>query len=489
MIQNNSYDADTLHEECGVFGMYDFDGADVASTIYYGLFALQHRGQESCGIAVSDTNGPKGKVLSYKGMGLVNEVFAPENLEQMKGDIGVGHVRYSTAGSSTRENAQPLVLNYVKGTLALAHNGNLINAPQLRKELEYTGAIFQTTIDSEVIAYYIARERLNSQSAEEAVRRACQRLKGAYALVVASPRKLIGARDPYGFKPLCIGKRDNSYIITSETCALDTIGATFVRDVLPGEVVTISPEKGIESDMTMALPKEKEARCIFEYIYFARPDSHIDGVSVYASRIKAGKFLAQDSPVEADLVTGVPESGNAAALGYSLASGIPYGTAFVKNGYVGRTFIKPKQSSRESSVQVKLNVLREAVAGKRVIMIDDSIVRGTTSDRIVRMLRDAATEVHVRISSPPFLWPCYFGTDIPAREQLIAYNRTIEEIRQIIGADSLGYLGIDRLKEMTEGLPICTGCFTGKYPMEPPKQDIRGEYYDKEIDLERKMSR
>ena len=490
MIQNNSYDADTLHEECGVFGMYDFDGADVASTIYYGLFALQHRGQESCGIAVSDTNGPKGKVLSYKGMGLVNEVFAPENLEQMKGDIGVGHVRYSTAGSSTRENAQPLVLNYVKGTLALAHNGNLINAPQLRKELEYTGAIFQTTIDSEVIAYYIARERLNSQSAEEAVRRACQRLKGAYALVVASPRKLIGARDPYGFKPLCIGKRDNSYIITSETCALDTIGATFVRDVLPGEVVTISPEKGIESDMTMALPKEKEARCIFEYIYFARPDSHIDGVSVYASRIKAGKFLAQDSPVEADLVTGVPESGNAAALGYSLASGIPYGTAFVKNGYVGRTFIKPKQSSRESSVQVKLNVLREAVAGKRVIMIDDSIVRGTTSDRIVRMLRDAgATEVHVRISSPPFLWPCYFGTDIPAREQLIAYNRTIEEIRQIIGADSLGYLGIDRLKEMAEGLPICTGCFTGQYPMEPPKQDIRGEYYDKEIDLERKMSR
>ena len=490
MIQNNSYDADTLHEECAVFGMYDFDGADVASTIYYGLFALQHRGQESCGIAVSDTNGPKGKVLSYKGMGLVNEVFAPENLEQMKGDIGVGHVRYSTAGSSTRENAQPLVLNYVKGTLALAHNGNLINAPQLRKELEYTGAIFQTTIDSEVIAYYIARERLNSQSAEEAVRRACQRLKGAYALVVTSPRKLIGARDPYGFKPLCIGKRDNSYIITSETCALDTIGATFVRDVLPGEVVTISPEKGIESDMTMALPKEKEARCIFEYIYFARPDSHIDGVSVYASRIKAGKFLAQDSPVEADLVTGVPESGNAAALGYSLASGIPYGTAFVKNSYVGRTFIKPKQSSRESSVQVKLNVLREAVAGKRVIMIDDSIVRGTTSDRIVRMLRDAgATEVHVRISSPPFLWPCYFGTDIPAREQLIAYNRTIEEICQIIGADSLGYLGIDRLKEMAEGLPICTGCFTGKYPMEPPKQDIRGEYYDKEIDLERKMSR
>ena len=477
MIQNNSYDADTLHEECGVFGMYDFDGADVASTIYYGLFALQHRGQESCGIAVSDTNGPKGKVLSYKGMGLVNEVFAPENLEQMKGDIGVGHVRYSTAGSSTRENAQPLVLNYVKGTLALAHNGNLINAPQLRKELEYTGAIFQTTIDSEVIAYYIARERLNSQSAEEAVRRACQRLKGAYALVVASPRKLIGARDPYGFKPLCIGKRDNSYIITSETCALDTIGATFVRDVLPGEVVTISPEKGIESDMTMALPKEKEARCIFEYIYFARPDSHIDGVSVYASRIKAGKFLAQDSPVEADLVTGVPESGNAAALGYSLASGIPYGTAFVKNSYVGRTFIKPKQEQRESSVKVKLNVLKEAVAGKRVVMIDDSIVRGTTSARIVSLLKAAgAKEVHVRISSPAFLHPCYFGTDIPSEDQLIASGHSVDEICEIIGADSLGYLEVDKLSEMICGQTgYCDACFTGNYPIEPPKIDIRGE--------------
>lgn len=486
-IYDSFIDEDALHEECGVFGMYDFDGGNVASTIYYGLFALQHRGQESCGIAVSDTNGPRGNMVSHKGMGLVNEVFTPEHLDKMKGDIGVGHVRYSTAGSSTHENAQPLVLNYIKGTLAMAHNGNLINANELRRELEYTGAIFQTTIDSEVIAYHIARERLNSKTAEEAVRRACQKLKGAYALVVASPRKLIAARDPFGFKPLCIGKRDNAYIVTSETCALDTIGATFIRDVLPGEVVAITPD-GIESDMSMAIPKEKEARCIFEYIYFARPDSHFDGVSVYASRIKAGRFLAMDSPVEADIVTGVPESGNAAALGYSLESGIPYGTAFVKNGYVGRTFIKPKQSSRESSVQIKLNVLKEAVDGKRVIMIDDSIVRGTTSDRIVRMLRDAgATEVHVRISSPPFLWPCYFGTDIPAREQLIAYNRSIEEIRQIIGADSLGYLGIDRLSEMVEGLPICRGCFNGKYPMEPPKEDIRGDYYDKEKDLERRI--
>ena len=466
-----------IKEECGVFGMYDFDGNDVATSIYYGLFALQHRGQESCGIAVSETMGPKGKVTTHKDMGLIHEAFTPETLAGLKGDIGVGHVRYSTAGSSTRENAQPLVLNYVKGTLGLAHNGNLINAPELRKELEYTGAIFQTTIDSEVIAYHIARERLNTGSVEEAVGRAMKKIKGAYSLIVMSPRKLIGARDPFGFKPLCIGKRDNCYILASETCALDTIGAEFVRDVEPGEIVTISPEKGIESDKSMCLPKEEHARCIFEYIYFARPDSVIDGVSVYHSRILAGKFLAMDSPVEADIVTGVPESGNCAAMGYAMQSGIPYGTAFVKNTYVGRTFIKPKQKSRESSVQVKLNPIREVVEGKRVIMIDDSIVRGTTSDRIVKMLRDAgAKEVHVRISSPPFLWPCYFGTDVPAREQLIAYNRTVEEIRQIIGADSLGYLGLDRLTELVDGLPICKGCFTGKYPMEPPKEDIRGEF-------------
>ena len=467
----------SLHEECGVFGMYDLDGNDVASTIYYGLFALQHRGQESCGIAVSDTCGPKGKVTVHKDMGLVNEVFTQDILDSMKGDIGVGHVRYSTAGASTRENAQPLVLNYVKGTLGLAHNGNLINANDLRKELEYTGAIFQTTIDSEVIAYHIARERLNSKTVEEAVKLAAKKIKGAYALVVMSPRKLIGARDPFGFKPLCIGKRDNAYILASETCALDTLGAEYVRDVLPGEVVTITPEKGIVSDTSLCLPKGQEARCIFEYIYFARPDSQIDGVGVYHSRIMAGRFLAIDSPVEADLVVGVPESGNAAALGYALESGIPYGKAFVKNGYVGRTFIKPKQSNRESSVKIKLNVLREAGEGKRIIMIDDSIVRGTTSDRIVRMLREAgATEVHVRISSPPFLWPCYFGTDIPEREQLIAYNRTIDQIREVIGADSLGYLEIPRLEEIADGLSICKGCFTGKYPIEPPKEDIRGDF-------------
>ena len=433
------YQDDGLHEECGVFGMYDFDGHDVARTIYYGLFALQHRGQESCGIAVSDTEGPKGKVLSSKGMGLVNEVFTQEDLDKLKGNIGVGHVRYSTAGASTRENAQPLVLNYIKGTLALAHNGNLVNAPELRRELAHDGAIFQTTIDSEVIAYHIARERVKTSSAEEAVQNAMKKLVGSYSLIVMSPRKLIGARDPFGFRPLCIGKRDNAYVLASESCALDTIGAEFVRDVEPGEMVVISPEKGIESHRELC--QKEHGRCVFEYIYFARPDSVIDGMSVYQSRIIAGRCLAKDSPVDADLVVGVPESGNAAALGYSLESGIPYGTAFVKNGYVGRTFIKPKQSQRESSVRVKLNVLKDAVAGKRVIMIDDSIVRGTTSDRIVSMLKEAgAKEVHVRISSPPFLYPCYFGTDVPDSDQLIAYNRTIEEIRQIIGADSLGYL-------------------------------------------------
>ena len=465
-----------IHEECGVFGAYDFDGNDIASTVYYGLFALQHRGQESCGIAVSDTNGPKKNIQVHKGMGLVNEVFSSENLEKLKGNISVGHVRYSTAGSSTRENAQPLVLNYYKGTLALAHNCNLVNALELREELEKTGAIFQTTIDSEVIAYHVAKERISSATAEEAVLAAMRKLKGAYSLIVMSPRKLIGARDPFGFRPLCIGKRDNTYFLTSETCALDTVGAEFVRDVEPGEVVTLTPS-GIVSNRELCFKdSSKQARCIFEYIYFARPDAVIDGVGVYASRIKAGRFLAMDSPVEADMVVGVPESGNPAAQGYAMESGIPYGTAFIKNSYVGRTFIKPKQSMRESSVQVKLNVLKDAVKGKRIVMIDDSIVRGTTCHRIVRMLKDAgAKEVHVRISSPPFLHPCYFGTDIPSEDQLIAYGKTLDEIRDSIEADTLAYLGMERLKELNNGLPYCDACFSGNYPIEPPTQDIRGE--------------
>lgn len=470
-----------LHEECGVFGIYDLDGRqDTASSVYYGLLALQHRGQESCGIAVSDTNGPKGRVQAIKGMGLVNENFSREQLESLRGDIAIGHVRYSTAGASTRENAQPLVLNYVKGTLALAHNGNLINALELRHELEYSGCIFQTTIDTEVIAYHIARERLHVGTVEEAVGRAADKLKGAYSLVVMSPRKLIGMRDPWGFRPLVLGKRGNAWVLASETCALDTIGAKFVRDVEPGEIVTIT-RKGVFSDKSRCHPDEStRSRCIFEYIYFAREDSAIDGVSVYGSRIRAGRFLAQDSPADADIVSGVPQSGNAAAMGYAMESGIPYHPAFYKNSYIGRTFISPSQSQREEGVQIKLNVLREAVRGKRIVLIDDSIVRGTTSDRIVKMLKDAgAKEVHMRISSPPFLWPCYFGTDVPEREQLIAYGRSVEEIRKIIGADSLAYLSIARLPELIGGkMGICNGCFTGKYPMKTPARNIHNALED-----------
>ena len=464
-----------LHEECGVFGAYDLDHQDVASSIYYGLFALQHRGQESCGIAVSDTEGPKGKVLSCKGMGLVNEVINEEKLDGLVGNIGVGHVRYSTAGASCAENTQPLVLNYVKGTLGLAHNGNLVNAMELREELSYTGAIFQTTIDSEVIAYLIARERLKADAVEIAVRNAMKKLKGAYSLVIMSPRKLIGARDPFGFRPLCIGKRDNRYILASETCALDAIDAEFIRDVLPGEVVTID-RNGIHSDTTMC--QEKTAKCIFEYIYFARPDSYVDSVSVYNSRIMAGRILAQQHPAEADIVVGVPDSGNVAAMGFAQETGIPYGTAFVKNSYVGRTFIKPKQSVRESAVKIKLNVLKEVVKGKRVVMVDDSIVRGTTSEKIVRMLKNAgAKEVHVRISSPPFLYPCYFVTYFPSCDQLIACNYTLDEICEKLGADSLGFLDGESLHELVGGVRnYCDACFSGNYPVEPPAEDIRGDF-------------
>ena len=460
-----------LGEECGVFGAYDMDGQGVASSIYYGLFALQHRGQESCGIAVTDTYGQR-KVLSRKGLGHVDDVFNEETLHELKGNLGVGHVRYSMAGGTRVENAQPLVINYVKGTLAIAHNGNLVNAVELREELSKTGAIFQTTIDSEVIAYHVARERLNVSKAEDAVKNAMKKIKGAYALVISSPRKMIGARDPFGLKPLCIGKRDNTYFLASESCAIAAVGAEFVRDVLPGEIVSIT-KHGMSSDMSMALPEEKRARCIFEYIYFARTDSTIDGVGVYHSRIVAGKALAQSYPVEADLVVGVPDSGLVAAMGYSQQSGIPYGTAFHKNSYVGRTFIKPKQSERVSSVKIKLNVIPEVVKGKRIVMVDDSIVRGTTCANIIKMLKKAgATEVHVRISSPPFLHPCYFGTDVPSNEQLIAHSHTTEEIRELIGADSLGYMEVEKLKDMVGDLKFCDACFTGNYPMEVPGEDI-----------------
>ena len=458
-------------EECGVFGAYDMDGGDVAPSVYYGLFALQHRGQESCGIAVTDTFGER-KVHSRKGLGLVNEVFDEENLNELRGNLGVGHVRYSTAGGTRAENAMPLVLNYVKGTLAIAHNGNITNAVELRHELEYTGAIFQTTIDSEVIAYHIARERLNVKKVEDAVKRAMKKIKGGYALVIGSPRKMIGVRDPHGLKPLCIGRRENTYFLASESCAVAAVDGEFIRDVLPGEVVSFTRD-GMESDLSMAVDPVRQARCIFEYIYFARTDSTLDGVNVYHARITAGKALAESYPVEADLVVGVPDSGLVAAKGYSEQSGIPYGMAFHKNSYVGRTFIKPRQSQRESSVKIKLNVIEEVVRGKRIVMVDDSIVRGTTCANIIKMLKKAgATEVHVRISSPPFLYPCYFGTDVPSNEQLIAHSHTTEQIRELIGADSLGYMEIGKLRSMVDGLAYCDACFTGRYPMEVPGKDV-----------------
>ena len=456
-----------LHEECGVFGIYDISGSDVAHTVYYGLLSLQHRGQESCGIAVSDTSEPKGRVKSHKGMGLVNEVFTGDDIEKLPGNIGIGHVRYSTAGSSTRENAQPLVLEYVKGTLALAHNGNLTNSPELRDDLAYTGAIFQTTIDSELIAYLVARERIGTESVEEAVRKAMRKLHGAYSLVIMSPRKLIGARDPFGFRPLVIGKRDNAWIFASETCALDTVGASYVRDVEPGEIVTISGNI-IESDKTMCLEADKQARCIFEYIYFARPDSVIEGVCVHEARRRAGEFLAREYPCDADVVIGVPDSGLDAALGYSDFSGIPYGIGLVKNKYIGRTFIAPTQESRNNLVRLKLGVIAPVLKGKRVVLIDDSIVRGTTMRNLIRMLKESgAKEVHVRISSPPFRYPCYFGTDVPSNEELIANKYSEKELCKVLGADSLAYLPLRSLPEMVNGLPICTGCFDRKYPIDP----------------------
>lgn len=465
----STFDPDEIHEECGVFGVYDLDGGDVASSIYYGLMALQHRGQESCGIAVSDTNGPRGVVKSVRDMGLVNEVFTPEKLEGLKGNLGLGHVRYSAAGASIRENTQPLVINYAKGTLTLANNGNLLNAEELRNELAQTGAIFQTTTDSETIAYLIARERLNTPNVETAIKNTMKKLVGAYSMVIESPRKLIGVRDPWGIRPLCIGRRDNTYIIASESAALDAVDAKLIRDVEPGEVVTINKEGQIFSEKMDT--DIRPAHCIFEYIYFARPDSKIDNVSVYNSRIMAGRILAQQHPVQADLVTGVPDSGNVAAMGFALESHIPYGMAFVKNSYVGRTFIKPKQSLRESSVRIKLNVMEEAVKGKRVVMVDDSIVRGTTSAHIVKMLKDAgATEVHVRISSPPFLFPCFYGTDVSNCDQLIACTHSLEEICNEIGADSLGYLDGSRLSELMDGsCEFCQACFTGEYPAKVDK--------------------
>lgn len=456
-------DDDKLHEECGVFGIFTPDNKDAKHSLYYGLCALQHRGQESAGMALCDTDGPMGNIYHHKGMGLVSEVFHKETLDTLTGNIGIGHVRYSTTGQSCIENAQPLILNYLKGTLALVHNGNIKNAAELRDSLQKEGAIFRGTTDSEVIAYLIAKERTKCGTIEEAVTKVAGFLKGGYALIVMSPRKIIGIRDPLGLKPLCFGRRGKEYILSSESCALNAIDAEFVRDIEPGEIISITKD-GISSDRSLC--QCKHAHCIFEYIYFARLDSCMDGISVYNSRIKAGRLLAQSYPVDADLVVGVPDSGLTAAVGYSQESGIPFGLAFYKNSYVGRTFIKPTQKERESAVHMKLSVLPEVVRGKRLVLIDDSIVRGTTIAGLITLLKKAgAVSVHVRISSPPFLYPCYYGTDVPSNKELIAADNSPEEIARRIGADSLGYMKLEDLSAMSDNLPLCRACFDNQYPI------------------------
>ncbi len=462
------FSSDKVHEECGVFGLYvhpdDEERLSPAHEAYAALFALQHRGQEACGISVNND----GVIRTHKDLGLVNDVFNQRILDNMPGNMAIGHVRYSTTGVQSRENAQPLSITHCKGNLALAHNGNLVNAVDLRKSIETTGGIFNSSSDTEVLAYTIVQERIKCGSIEMAVLNAMSVIQGAYSLVVMSPRKLIAARDPHGFRPLVIGKTGKSYIFCSETCALDTIGAEFIRDVEPGEVIVI--EDGEMRSLHYPI-KCEPTTCVFEYIYFARPDSVIDGASVELARQEAGRYLAEEHPVEADVVIGVPDSGIPAAIGYAKASGIPYGVGLIKNRYIGRTFIQPGQKNRERSVRMKLNALKYAVEGKRVIMVDDSIVRGTTCARLVKILRDAgAKEVHMRISAPPFLHPCFFGTDVPDREYLIAYGRTVEEIRDIIGVDSLGYLSLEASKKIAVGARcgFCTGCFSGTYPIPTP---------------------
>ncbi len=463
----------SLHEACGVFGIYSPDGMDVAKACYYALFALQHRGQESCGIVVNHD----GMLRSHKDAGLVNDVFTREAIESLgSGEMAVGHVKYGTTGIHPRQNAQPITVNHTKGLMALAHNGVLTNAYELREELELSGSIFHTSADTEVISYAIIRERLKSASIEEAVSRSMDVLKGAYSLVIMSSTKLIAVRDPYGFRPLCIGVKGDSIIFASESCALDSIGATFLRDVEPGEIVIVD-KNGMRCDKSH-VGKCPKSSCIFEYVYFARPDSVIDGSSVHTARKRAGAFLALDHPVQADVVIGVPDSGIDAAIGFAQQSGIPYGIGFIKNKYIGRTFIQPTQSDREDKVRIKLNPVADVVAGKRVVLVDDSIVRGTTSAHIVKLLRDAgATEVHMRTAAPPFRFPCYFGTDIDSCDKLIAHNHTVEEIRDKIGVDSLGFMRLEsavKIAEHTDG--FCTGCFTGVYPCEKPAHEFKTKF-------------
>ena len=456
-----------LHEECGVFGVRLPERGDVASLAYYALYSLQHRGQESAGIAVNDD----GVIRAYRDVGLVGDVFRPERLTSLgQGSIAVGHVRYGTTGSDNQRNVQPILVNHYKGRMALAHNGNLTNSHALRRELESQGSIFQTTTDSEVIAYLIVQERLRHPSIEAAVSAAMERLEGAYSLVISSPSKLIAVRDPHGFRPLCMGElRGGSVVFASESCALDAIGARFLRDLRPGEIV-VADGKGLRSIETHC-GKVPKSLCVFEFIYFARPDSVIDGSSVHVARQRAGAFLALEHPVQADVVIGVPDSGLDAALGYARQSGIPYGMGFIKNKYIGRTFISPTQALRESEVSIKLNPIRSVVAGKRVVLIDDSIVRGTTCRRTIDLLRKAgAREIHMRVSAPPFVSECYYGTDIDDKDKLIATHHSVEEIAKIIGVDSLGYLSLEnvvKLADSTSG--FCTACFGGGYPTALPE--------------------
>ena len=463
-----------IHEECGVFGIFAPQKQDVASTAYYALFALQHRGQESAGIVVNDD----GVLRTYKDTGLVNDVFTAETLSRLgEGNMAIGHVRYSTTGSGGRENAQPIVVNHLKGNMALAHNGNLVNASELRIELENEGSIFHTTSDSEVISYIITKERVRRRSIEEAVLAAMERLHGAYSFIVMSPSKLIAARDPHGFHPLCYGVRaDGSYIVASESCALYAVGATLVRELDAGEMLVFTKD-GPVSDRTHC--GKSKHMCVFEYLYIARPDSVIEGKSVHEARKQAGRFLAERYPIRADIVVGVPDSGLDAAYGYAEASGIPYGIGFIKNKYIGRTFIAPGQAAREDKVRIKLNVLKSAIEGKRVILVDDSIVRGTTCARIVKMLRGAgATEVHLLSSAPAFLNPCYYGTDIDSRDNLIACHHTVSEIAAIIGADSVGYLPLEKVALLTggDGTGFCSACFDGNYPTEIPSETMKSRF-------------
>mgnify|MGYP001851606146 FL=1 len=469
-----------IHEECGVFGVFAPNTTDVANLTYYGLYSLQHRGQESCGIVVNDD----GLFFSHKDLGLVSEVFTSETLSSLpRGRIAVGHTRYGTTGKTNRANCQPLEVNHQKGHMALAHNGNLSNAAELRTKLELAGAIFHTTSDTETIAYIITRERLKCASIELALGQAMDILDGAYSLVLMSPQKLVCARDPYGFRPLCYGQRpDGIYVVASESCAVKAVGAKLIRDVEPGEILVFGDD-GVTSIREHCGVKPKKM-CVFEYIYFARPDSVIDGVSAHASRLNAGKILARSHPVDADIVIGVPDSGLDAALGYSVESGIPYGIGLIKNKYIGRTFIAP--DGRLDKVKIKLAAIDDVVRDKRVILIDDSIVRGTTSGQIVRLLREAgAREIHMRISSPPFLHPCYYGTDIDSEDHLIACHHTVDEIRELIGADSLGYLPVSALGTLADCGGYCSACFDGRYPTAIPS-DTRKDRFEVKLSQSKK---